>query len=357
MRLIFQCVNVDRIRILSVRLDTSNDRFYFSPGNQRPTCHPQPVQNLILARRGSIHSVPVDVRGVGLTQEIVAMYWDGRARQFIFRGSELLSQRAELEWFAMAPVRRQQAIARRLETRRRNDLARQQAIAGQLDRIHQLQRQAMQPNQLNQNGAPRPGNQPQPNQQPNNNLSSNRRPNFGRIQPAVGDQAGQQNQSIPLANHQQQPNILRAPLANQQPRNHHLRPIDNSTPIVQRPLVNNLLEHNHNAQRNREQNATLANLFNDQNSIISPAAGQNVGNFPNLNAQPNQVELPAQVPSTSAGSGNQEVAAHDGSHSNSSMSRMDVEQTLQANNANQAAALNESRKRQHVQSSSSEDSV
>ena len=48
----------------------------------------------------------------------------------------LLADRAELDWFASAPLRREAAIARRLATRRANQQARQQAI---LARIQQVQ--------------------------------------------------------------------------------------------------------------------------------------------------------------------------------------------------------------------------
>ena len=72
-RIFFQCVNTDTLRILSVRLATSGDRFYFSRGNQIPTRHPQAVQNLLHARRGSIHTVPIDVPDVGLSAELVSI--------------------------------------------------------------------------------------------------------------------------------------------------------------------------------------------------------------------------------------------------------------------------------------------
>lgn len=142
-KLIFQCVSSNGIRILSVRLSTSDTKHFFTKGQQRPSAHPTRVQNLIATRQNSIPSFPVDVHGVGLSPEIVRQYYNPAARQFIFRGIELLSEAVELDWFATAPVRRQRGILKREATKAANKRAKQQALADRMAAIEQaLQQQA-----------------------------------------------------------------------------------------------------------------------------------------------------------------------------------------------------------------------
>ena len=90
----------------------------------------------------------MDVPGVSLTLELVALYYNQQARQFIFRGAEPLSGQAELDWFAQAPVRKARAIIRRQATRARNQEIKRQAIA---NRVAFVQAQLTEANMYNIN--------------------------------------------------------------------------------------------------------------------------------------------------------------------------------------------------------------
>ena len=269
-RIIFQCVNTDTLRILSVRLASSPDRYYFSRGNQIPSRHPQAVQNLLHTRRGTIHTVPIDIQSVGLSPEIVALYWNAQARQFIFRGVELLADHAELDWFANAPARREAAIARRLVTRRINQQARQQAI---LARIQQAQ------NRLNQIGMANAGNQHQPMRvdPPAAPTGENppapppaRRPGFRRTVNNHHQTAFSSNGSDPVVSASS-----RAPASNYQPPpNHHVNRMMNqnnaSTPIIRRPASNAQQLENLREELANVSNVTLYSLFTDRPGQVAP---------------------------------------------------------------------------------------
>lgn len=267
-RIIFQCVNTDRLRILSIRVANSRNRYYFSVANQIPSRHPQAVQNLLHTRRDSIHTVPIDVPGVTLSQEIIALYWNPQARQFIFRGVELLSDHAELDWFINAPVRREEAIARRLATRRLNQAARRQAM---LERVREVQarlNQVGRANGENHHQPPRaaplppayPGHpQPQP---------PARRPGFRGANTNIQQSAASSNGSQPVP-----PASSRAAVSSQQPAPNNLvnRVIHQhhaSTPIVRRPAGDPPQPANQREELGDLSVVTIRGLFADQSNLV-----------------------------------------------------------------------------------------
>lgn len=345
-RIVFQCVNVDTIRILSIRLEDSRERHFFSRAAQSPSYHPQPVQNLIHARRGNIHSVPIDVAGVGLGPEIISMYWNSRARQFIFRGVELLAERAELDWFASAPARRQAAIARRLETRRRNLQARRQAIA---DRIREAENRILQPplpNALAPNNLPNNNNRPPVEHGQNDQQPPPRRPGLSRSNSAIRNERMMPNNIIPATadQHQQVP-------SNRQPdRNVPLNPriiqIANSTPILHRVPRNPPIQPNDQNEVSTVGSRTLANLFGNESlanpqAIPNPVSERVEEEVPNI-----QAVLPEEVAGPSglqANDGPPSPSVDDVAHS---VSSMDVE--LADDSRRQAAFNNENQRRKRV---------
>lgn len=356
-RIVFQCVNTDTLRILSVRLVYSRDRFYFSRGNQIPSRHPQAVQNLLHARRGTIHSVPIDVPGVGLSAELVALYWNAQARQFIFRGVELLADHAELDWFANAPVRREAAIARRLATRAANQQARQQAILARIQQAQNMLNRVRLPNVSNQNQPPRgdpsaasnEGNPPAP--------PPPRRPTFRRA-----SNADYQSTRIENSSSQVLPQSSQAPESNHQPPPiypvyRRIRQLNNSTPIVRRSIPNQEQPPNLRDEIANVSNVTFHQLFNDRPDLViselqEPVVqADRVANQTNLIASPNEQAGPSGVQQENAGEASEPLLV------NHSASAMEIENQNLARNSSIPNNNTTTRKRQRRPNASSDSTL
>ena len=248
--------------------------------------HPQSVQNLVFTRRGSIRTVPVDVPGIGLGQEVVRQYYNSQARQFIFRGCELLSEQAELEWFAMAPARKAAGNAKRQATRAANQAAKQAALE---------QRMAAADDYLNRvlqnNLAPLIHPAPPQHQQVGNAISSassfaprrptrsNRSEHLPASPVSLSQPAPQQIVAAPNS-HQ------RAPTNSQPPVHNRINELVSSTPIFRRSNARerapNNLQDQLQAASSQLHNQIVVDQQVDQHLHSEIPAGFSGGTQPNL---------------------------------------------------------------------------